>query len=597
VAEGSPLQPVMRYLKAAVGPEGMGASDGELLQRFAMSRDEAAFELLLWRHGAMVQRVCQQVLQDQHAAEDACQAAFLTLARKATTLTRKDAVAGWLYRVAKRIALRLAQRRRPTQALVEVAAPVGSDADLLRAVHEEVARLPERYRVPVLLCFFEGLTHADAALRLNWPLGTVAGRLARAKDLLHARLIRRGVVLPATGLAGVLFVDAAHALASNFVRHTTTTTLAYLRSPTLPELPAHVLTLSNGAIQAMKQTQWAYAACAMLLLTGVLGSTLAWGQRRPETPTKEAPKPVVKDKPAAPGALPESTYAQRQRSKNNLKQIAIAIHSYHDANGHLPQDITDKDGKPLLSWRVAILPYLEQENLYRLFKLDEPWDSEHNKKLAQTRIITYLSGVEPEESNVTFYQFFSGPGTTMDPGRKLKLTDITDGSSNTLGVVEAGPAVPWAKPADILYHPKKALPKLVGPYAGLFNVMMMDGSTRAFKPDMDEDLLRLFIETADGGVIDQKKIDAAAAKVKLSSEEAKRLVADTKKKLKDINDAYAAAYEEAQKLNAELRQLTKKDETDLDELMEELERRKQQLELLSERNRRIRSELEALRKK
>jgi hypothetical protein len=174
--------------------------------------------------------------------------------------------------------------------------------------------------------------------------------------------------------------------------------------------------------------------------------------------------------------------AGRVQGQNNLKQIGLAIHNYHDAMGRFPQDITDKNGKPILSWRVAILPFMEQENLYKQFKLDEPWDSENNKAASQAVIKTYLSPQAPLDNPAgkTHYQMFVGPGAMGEQGQKLTFASVTDGLSNTIMVVETAEAVDWAKPGGIAFDPKKPLPKLKG--AGqpdLLQVLLGDGSVRA----------------------------------------------------------------------------------------------------------------------
>ena len=201
--------------------------------------------------------------------------------------------------------------------------------------------------------------------------------------------------------------------------------------------------------------------------------------------------------------------AARMKSSNNLKQIGLAIHAYHDALGHMPQDIVDKNGKPILSWRVAILPYLEQNALYNQFKLDEPWDSANNKPLSQAMIKTFVSpnGAFPDkpEFGLTHYLAVSGPGAAFEAGKKLKLTDFTDGTSNTIMVIETADAVPWAKPGDYPFDPKKALPK-INPVGGqkVFQALFGDGSVRAISTSVAEKTLKAFFTRDGGEVINEK---------------------------------------------------------------------------------------------
>lgn len=196
--------------------------------------------------------------------------------------------------------------------------------------------------------------------------------------------------------------------------------------------------------------------------------------------------------------------ASRVSSQNNLKQIALACHNFHDVHGHLPQDIVDKNGKPLLSWRVAILPYIEQEALYKQFKLDEPWDSEHNKKLIEQMPKIYVSPSLPQFPGLTYYKGFSGPGAVFETGKKIKLQAITDGLSNTILVIEAGPPVPWTKPEDIPFDPKKPLPPLQPlPRETQTNAALCDGSIRVLDlKKIGEKRLRLLIQRDDGQPID-----------------------------------------------------------------------------------------------
>jgi hypothetical protein len=220
--------------------------------------------------------------------------------------------------------------------------------------------------------------------------------------------------------------------------------------------------------------------------------------------------------PAAVAAvsLQMQRHAEMVRSANNLKQIGLAMHNYESANAHLPMPaIYSRDGKPLLSWRVAILPYIEQDNLSRQFKLDEPWDSPHNIKLLplMPKIYAPVRG-KTKEPHSTYYQVFVGRLTPFIGNQKVGLGRIPDGTSNTFMAVEAGEAVPWTKPEDLPYDAQvwndrtKPLPKLGGLFPDGFHVLMCDGSVHFLKRDVDELTLRRLIMAADGEVIDWEKL-------------------------------------------------------------------------------------------
>jgi DNA-directed RNA polymerase specialized sigma24 family protein/WD40 repeat protein len=177
-----------------------GVPDAELLRRFTDTRDEAAFELLVWRHGGMVLGTCRRVLGRSADAEDAFQATFLALARRAASVRCSASLPGWLHRVALRAALRLRAGPRPALPLPDVAAPVAPLPDDTAVVlDEEIGRLPDKLRIAFVLCELEGLTDSEAAVQLGCPKGTVLSRLARARARLRARLTRRGLALAATG--------------------------------------------------------------------------------------------------------------------------------------------------------------------------------------------------------------------------------------------------------------------------------------------------------------------------------------------------------------------------------------------------------------
>jgi prepilin-type processing-associated H-X9-DG protein len=193
--------------------------------------------------------------------------------------------------------------------------------------------------------------------------------------------------------------------------------------------------------------------------------------------------------------------AAKAQGQNNLKQIALAMHSYHDANnGFPPAAICDKKGKPLLSWRVAILPYIEQAALYNQFKLDEPWDSENNIKLAKTLIKVYMiPGVTKDGE--TNYRVFTGGGAVFDMVQQSKIQEIADGTSNTLMIFESAERVPWTKPDEVAFDAEKDVKKLFLWKNDRTNIAMCDGSVRSISNKVSEKTLKNVIMKNDGNVI------------------------------------------------------------------------------------------------
>jgi hypothetical protein len=224
----------------------------------------------------------------------------------------------------------------------------------------------------------------------------------------------------------------------------------------------------------------------------------------------------------APGCMGTVMYpvepGARTRSQSFLKQIALALHGYHAEHHRFPPAaICATDGRPLLSWRVAILPFIEQEALYRQFRLDEPWDSPHNIGLLEQMPAIYgVPNGAPVSAvpHTTFYQAIVGPGTAFEPGATIHLPkDFPDGSSNTIVVVEAAHSVPWTKPEEIVYDPKQPLPALGGIFTGAqpffmfgarqgyrgFNAALGDGSVRFIQSSVtsEETLRRLIVRNDD----------------------------------------------------------------------------------------------------
>jgi hypothetical protein len=206
------------------------------------------------------------------------------------------------------------------------------------------------------------------------------------------------------------------------------------------------------------------------------------------------PKEAEKLKPA--------TDKEREEVKNNLKMIGLGFWNFESAYGHFVGDVTDpKTKKPLLSWRVHLLPYLEEDELYKQFKMDEPWDSENNKKLIEKMPKIFAPTRVKAKPGETYYRGFGDDGL-FPRGQRVTVAGVTDGTSNTICVIDAGEPVIWTKPdTDIPVDPKVALPKLGAMIDDDFYCVMCDGSIRTIKRAIDEKVLRALISRAGGEVI------------------------------------------------------------------------------------------------
>ncbi len=178
--------------------------------------------------------------------------------------------------------------------------------------------------------------------------------------------------------------------------------------------------------------------------------------------------------------------------QNNMKQLSLGVLNYESNNGKLPP------AQEKVSWRVYILPYIEQESLYRQFKVDESWDSPTNKRHASTRIKTFVSAADPPEMAETRYRVFVGPDTLYEPGKPLPTSrSAKDGPAATILIVESGDTVPWPQPREIQYDRAGALPSFGVPGRGGFNVAMLDGSVKFVSDKTSSDVIRGGIEPND----------------------------------------------------------------------------------------------------
>jgi len=294
------LTGVLQFVRSLVGDrQDAVTSDDVLLRRFAGERDEMAFTALLQRHGPMVWGVCRHILREGDAAEDAFQATFLVLARKAASVQRQQSLSVWLYRVATNVSLnarKSAARRHDHERQVAIVATSANEAastesDWQPALHEEVNLLPSHYRSAIVLCYLRGKTNEEAAHELGWPVGTVKGRLSRARDLLRDRLLRRGVALPA-GLPAVVLTGTA--VPATLADETVRTAMQFAAAGSGGTATAAVA-LAETALKGMVVASWKIAA-AVAVAALLLGGTAAWlwpfsgaAERVVEAPASAAP--------------------------------------------------------------------------------------------------------------------------------------------------------------------------------------------------------------------------------------------------------------------------------------------------------------------
>jgi RNA polymerase sigma factor (sigma-70 family) len=350
-----PMRTLLVRLCRAVGPDPGAVPDAQLLRRFVAARDAAAFETLVWRHGPMVLAACRRVLRQEQDAEDAFQATFLALARKAGTVGRGEAVAGWLYRVACRAALHLraTRARRPVpdeSALLAAAAPPEPDpawADLRPVLDEEVSRLPRPYREAFVLCCLEGLTAAEAARQLGCPPGTVQSRLARARLRLRVRLTGRGVGLTAGALAVALASAVAPAAPPALVRLAARAGGCHLAGQGLAGvLPARVLELTEGVLRAMSLIRLKIAAAACLValtLTTAAGVAGYHGLAAPAPLAGASPESAKPEPPKADPVKPDPPKAEAAKADAVLAQPAVLPLAGH--KGAVRAVAFSRDGK------------------------------------------------------------------------------------------------------------------------------------------------------------------------------------------------------------------------------------------------------------
>jgi RNA polymerase sigma factor (sigma-70 family) len=300
--------------------------DAQLLELFVRQRHEAAFEVLVWRHGPLVLGVCRRLRLREQDAADVFQATFLTLVKKAGTIRRRDCLGSWLYQVAYRIALAARTKAGsqlasdvPVESLPDPRCEEAPWRDITPVLDEEVLRLPARYRTAFVLCCLEGLTQAEAAIHVGCPEGTIASRLAWARQRLRSRLSRRGISLAAGTLTLIPMLETVpRALA-----------FATVQAACDPvALSKSVLPLAKGALPAMFTAKPLVTA---LLLTLLLGTAASIGLTTlPAEGQERSAKPAEKQDARKKDALPRAVLLARAKHKNYMKACFSFKHGTND---------------------------------------------------------------------------------------------------------------------------------------------------------------------------------------------------------------------------------------------------------------------------
>jgi RNA polymerase sigma factor (sigma-70 family) len=366
-----PLGNVLDYIRQIAGaPAGQNLTDQELLHNFTTDRDQAAFAILVQRHGPLVWGVCRRVLRQTQDAEDAFQATFLVLARKAGRIRWQPDVSNWLYAVAWRAAhkakseanRRCGREEQPQDTPAPEANGEGALLDIQPVLDEELNRLPLKYRAPVVLHYLEGKTYAQAAEVLGWPAGTVSTRLGQARHLLRKRLARRGIALTTGLLTTALSQNAASAVVPVSLMDATVKTATLLTAGQLGTvMGGKVATLTQGVLNAMFLTKLKTSAVVLLVVAVVGAGATVMGYRM--MPAVEASGPTndnaqvqvagddqaKKDKPNQDIDRLRHENEDLRKELRALREKVTALESKLTINEEDAQSVTFQ-GKPIDYW-------------------------------------------------------------------------------------------------------------------------------------------------------------------------------------------------------------------------------------------------------
>jgi RNA polymerase sigma factor (sigma-70 family) len=389
-------------------------ADVDLLDRYLSQRDEAAFEVLVWRHGTLVWNVCRRIVRDEHRAEDAFQATFLTFVRKAGSIGRRESVGSWLYKVAYRVALltgdsdlrRTVRERTNVNQLASTQPDEVVWRDLRPVLDEEVNRLPGRYRVPFVLCYLEGKTNAEAARQLGCPEGTVVSRLAAARRRLRRRLTQRGITLGTGVLALVLTkqVSTASGISPSLVAYTVKAALQFAanRATGAAIASSQATVLAEGVVKSMflNKLQKTVVIALVLCFLGA-GTGLCLGRAF-----------------AGKNPAPASMDAQQRRPTNAHKlkdDLAQMQGTWETTETWL---VTGLDQQPVMTTKRKVKMVFSGDKLIRLSE-DGFIDEESTIKLDPTKNPKTIDQTSPRLGKFEgIYRFVGDDRLTICSGRK-----------------------------------------------------------------------------------------------------------------------------------------------------------------------------------
>jgi len=416
-----------------------GLSDAQLLDRFRTQRDEAAFEALVARHGGMVLSVCRGVLRDRSDAEDAFQATFLVLVRKADSLRVEGTLGGWLHRVATRVAIQAnasAVRRRVRERKVGEAAAqemvlCRDEADELKAVlHAEIGRLPDRLRLPVILCDLEGKTRAQAASELRWSEGTVRGRLARGRERLRSRMVRHGLAVTAGSLAATLAEASGSVLPEACAAETVRMAMGTLGGQGVGGSVALLVVqvLRSMGLARLKGIA-AMLVSALAVAGGATGFLAVGAQERPAQVPPDSPKmtPPAQGKVAMPG---DGKKASTDRPPTSpISKLGDFLRSLRGEKEFRYQGVVvDPGGKPVAGAKIFLM-YGPQPNQPMATTGSDgrfQFASRGPDQLKDARVIAEAAGFAPGAASEGFLLSRYPNTDPSDAGRELTVRMMPD---------------------------------------------------------------------------------------------------------------------------------------------------------------------------